>query len=213
MAQVLCGHDSRTDGKGCSACLQPLIRLATYNSARNLLEAPSAKWNTYSESDFNADAYVGAVYLGHRAYVQKVISETEGSVGQVNRESSHVFGKAIRAGTMSRNLDMIKLILYGGDEYRSPSNVEYLAWEVLLKESSSNGHHVTFQFSLDIMPWEFLKHSCRSIEVTRTVQAALEGVRMPEHYERLAALLDLSCPGLNSYPTPREDLESRLNQS
>ncbi|RYP77013.1 hypothetical protein DL769_003498 [Monosporascus sp. CRB-8-3] len=194
------------------ACLESLCRLACDNNFRPGHKEALFRSGTqpspaeFSDEELEADLCVAAIYLGHRAHIEKLISKGWQfcAWGKVKDVVSNVFGSAYGAASFKGDVFMLRLLLSSDPNY-NPSEPPQPSFQLdVLRAAAKLGHKDTFDFALD----------CRDLHMVgpdggsrlweyRSLREAIHSTPIPDNYRRGAAIFShnskvLSLPGTGS---------------
>lgn len=168
---------------------------------------------TISAARQQADVCVAAVYLGHRSYVEGLI--TQGcqfcTCGGIVDVESGVFGPAFKAAAFQGDVPMLRLLISSNPHCRPPKTLPSYLRRDILTGAAKGGHREAFDFALDLAPMDLAKgehQDVRRVPDYRCLQDAIASTPHPENYLRGAAMFE---PGSKVFTSRYEgDLSTRL---
>ncbi|KAI1847943.1 hypothetical protein JX266_006056 [Neoarthrinium moseri] len=189
-AHALCEEVGDTSMEAVLACTGSLIGLAATAHSRELLQEPECEC---SQSDLEADLCVAAIYLGPKAYIERLIADGAQFCNEDRRRNvrSSIFGDSFHVATVRGSLDIIKLLLSCNSEYRETGTPLFVHQREILFSAADQDHRECLDFALGSgafkIPEEETQRMSRGSVVI--LRSALSATPWPAAYERIAAML------------------------
>ncbi|KAI0381291.1 ankyrin [Hypomontagnella monticulosa] len=153
-ARILCEGYDDPQSELFNASLKSLVRLTIRFCPKNLLQEPP-RTPPCSDSDLEADVYVAAVYLGRKAYIERLTADgaqptTIDSRGYV---SSNVLGNAFEAAAYQGNVETIQFLM----SRKGPTTIDpdiglMYDWRLIIRWLNAHRRRDAFYFAIDMRP-------------------------------------------------------------
>ncbi|KAI0128342.1 ankyrin repeat-containing domain protein [Xylariales sp. AK1849] len=181
------------------ARLKPLCRLALGHSTWPGYERALFQFNPWqgspecSDEELEADLCVAAICLGHRAHIEKLISQGHQfcNWGEVKDIFSAVFGQAYSAAAFKGDASMLRLLLSSNPSYNPLEPLPSYLQRYILSSAAIYGHKDAFDFALDSGPLDLVSgehEDSRQFPEYECLSDAIASTRFPDNYKRGAAL-------------------------